>query len=211
MFCLLVSHTALFNQVASPALVLFYPTEKVQCSFRVSGSVPSPVGSAPLACSPVSGETSRPHRPHCSRVQAGACVSANDDPSPLPLGFTPGRHSSFSPPALFYKDVERRGVLVRLTKQEKGPKSYFPAGMFGDLTSSDPRKRKVKAKQGASFIQGQSVQVQRSVSRSPRVCPFGPGVGALSPPTTPPPSYLPTPSLHLRPRGAGKCSIQVIR
>lgn len=141
----------------------------------------------------------------------GLCLS-QWRPIPTPFRFY-SRTSLFflSPPPLFFKDVERRGVLVRLTKQERGPKSYFPAGVFGDLTSSDPRKRKVKPKQGASFIQGQSVQVQRSVSRSPCVRPSSPGVGALSPPTTPPPSYLPTPSLHLRPRGAGKRLIQVIR
>lgn len=148
------------------------------------------------------------------------CTAPESRPGPVSQPMTTHPHSLqvllqdvtlLSLPRLFFKDVERRGVLVRLTKQEKGPKSYFPAGMFGDLTSSHPRKRKVKPKQGASFIQGQSVQVQWSVSRSPRVRPSGPGVGALSPPTTPPPSYLPTPSLHLRPRGAGKCLIQVIR
>lgn len=57
--------------------------------------------------------------------------------TPLHLGFASEHHHSFSP---FFKDAERRRVLTRLTKKEKGSKSYFPTSMFVDFTSSDPRK-----------------------------------------------------------------------
>lgn len=99
-----------------------------------------------------------------------------------------------------FKDVERR-VLLRLTKKEKGSKSYLPISMSVDLTSSDPRKRK---KWSQSKGPPPSEAKRSSLNWAPTAFPYRclpPHCDAhLTPPTTPgvppttPPSSLSLPA-----------------
>lgn len=122
--------------------------------------------------------------PESSQVR----VSANSNPYPTPFKFCYGMSLFLLSLFPFFQDVERR-VPLRLTKKEKGPESYSPAGMCVDLTAPEPRKRKVKPKEGASSSQGRTIQSELSASQSSCLCASCPGFRAqASPPAAPSPS-----------------------
>lgn len=164
------------------------------------GPSPTPADPSPLVLHSWHGpqeKTSHPCWLHRPKVPPLICLD-QADPKPHSLKVLLQDVTLLSLPS--FKDVERR-VLLRLTKKEKGSKSYLPISMSVDLTSSDPRKRK---KWSQSKGPPPSEAKRSSLNWAPTAFPYRclpPHCDAhLTPPTTPgvppttPPSSLSRPA-----------------
>lgn len=113
----------------------------------------SPSPPSALTCSALfypRGTPPHPADPHPCFLTAGVapshpCHSPQSrapgvSPGPLPGDSASGHHSSLLP----FKDMERRRLLLSLTKKRKGSKSYLPIREFAGLTYSGPREKKVR-------------------------------------------------------------------
>lgn len=142
-------------------------------------------------------KTSHPCGLHRPKVPPLICVLTQADPKPHSLKVLLQDVTLLSLPS--FKDVERR-VLLRLTKKEKGSKSYLPISMFVDLTSSDPRKKRKKWSQskGPPPSEAKRSSLNWAPTAFPYPCLLPHCDAHLTPPTTPGvPPTTPSSSLSL--------------